>query len=225
MEIIFFLIMLFTGWIFFKILKFILWVLFSTDDNKTTTTHSEPVAENKMPELKYKNAVYISFVRKVYRAYESYKRAGDKVTWKPEIDGFRVLYRESMLTDSVLYEVVVCHDDDNVFNLKDPYYIKISYKFSLKKEEIDYYKDLSDYINNYYRTNGLLDLGFLIYHNVVTDDIASVGMYSCNIIISNNKVLYKHTKEHGEAAVFGMLLKIARDRYTEALELYRAKHR
>lgn len=193
--------------------------------NMSTIENSEPVVEEKEPELKYKNAVYISFRRKVYKAFESYKRAGDKkVTWNSEKDGFSIIYGGERLLGSERYEVIVCHDKDNLLGLADPYYITISYTFAFKKDEFNRYKDLAEYINNYYNNHQLFDKELLISHVVNAGDTTPIGIYTCGIIITDNKYLYGLTKKYGEAVVFGSFLKKAGDEYTEGLERYKSEH-
>lgn len=225
MEIIFVLMMLFSGWVLFKILKFILWflsILFSPDDNKTTPTHSEPVVEEKEPELKYKNAVYISFRRKVYKAFEAYKRAGENVVWDLEADGFSFSDGSSISEGSEVYQVMVRRDNDNSFGLPDPYYVRIIYSVAFKKDDLDHYIEVANYLNDYYHL--ALDKSN-IFHEVRFSESMQLGVYFCSIIAKNNKALYEFTKQHGEPKLFAMLLKRAKEIYTEGQELYKNRHK
>lgn len=194
------------------------------ENKKTLVESKESIIKKKEPELKYKNAVYISFRKKVYKAYEEYKRAGDKVTWDSEKDGFRIIYGGERLLGSEAYEVNVCHDDGNLLGLANPYYILISYTFAIKKDELDRYKDLAKFINNYYNDHHLFDKELIISHVVNTSDNVTIGIYTCGIFIMDNKYLYELTKKYGEAGVFGVLLKKASDEYTKGLELYKSKY-
>ena len=232
----------------FKILNGIYSSLFDSNSNEETSNHddgaidsnsnnnqepvientsnpiedSEPVVEEKEPELKYKNAVYISFRRKVYKAFEAYKRAGENVVWDLEADGFSYPIGSSMSEGREVYQVMVRRDNDNSFGLADPYYIRIVYSVAFKKDDLDHYIEVANYLNDYYHLT--LDKSN-IFHEVRFSESMQLGVYFCSILATDNKVLYELTKQHGEPKLFAMLLKRAEQLYTEGLELYKNRHK
>lgn len=192
------------------------------EDSEPVVKNKEPVVEEKEPELKYKNAVYISFRRKVYRAYESYKRAGENVVWDLEADGFSYSNGQSMSEGREVYQVMVRRDNDNSFGLADPYYIRMVYSVAFKKDDLDHYIEVANYLNDYYHFT--LDKSN-IFHEVRFSESMQLGVYFCSILATNNKVLYELTKQHGEPKLFAMFLKRAEQIYTEGLELYNNRYK
>lgn len=223
MEIIFYLMMFFAGWILFKILKFILWVLFSSDDNKTTSTHSEPeepvvkkkepvveetsshdVRDDKPSDLKYNNEVYISFRNIVYKAYESFKESGYNIMWESDRDRF-IIYEDdkSSDSDSILYIVEVCHDDRNLVELNDSFYILVTYGAFFDSLYYDNYKEKAEYLNNYLRKELKKTAIFYTVENI---EYSKVAIYYCNIEVGNIKALCEHAEKMGEAELIKELM-------------------
>jgi hypothetical protein len=220
MEIIFVLMMLFAGWVLIKILKFIFWVLFSTDDNKTTSTHSEAVVEEKEPELKYKNAVYISFRRKVYKAFEAYKKDGYIAIWDSDLDGFIIPGSNSLSAGAEIYSINVEFDEKNLLQLKDPYYVMVSYGIVFKKSDFDRRKKMCEHLNKFIFEE-LKKPG--VMYNLKPIEGYDFGIFYFNIIISNNKALYEGTKKLGEAELFKQVFCDAKKGYLDGLNLYRTR--
>ena len=215
--------MFFAGWILFKILKFILWVLFSSDDNKTTSTHSEPeepvvkkkepvveetsshdVRDDKPSDLKYNNEVYISFRNIVYKAYESFKESGYNIMWESDRDRF-IIYEDdkSSDSDSILYIVEVCHDDRNLVELNDSFYILVTYGTFFDSLYYDNYKEKAEYLNNYLRKELKKTAIFYTVENI---EYSKVAIYYCNIEVGNIKALCEHAEKMGEAELIKELM-------------------
>lgn len=115
-----------------KIIKSIIIFFTSSNDHQKDLIYHEEPADNKPPELRYKNAVYISFRRKVYLAFVAFKEVGYNIVWNLAGDGF-IRYEGDISSEgSEQYSVMVYHDDKNLFKLKDPYVIMVSYSFILK---------------------------------------------------------------------------------------------
>lgn len=83
------------------------------------------------------------------------------------------------------------------------------------------FKEVSEYLNNYlYKVAKIPGIG----HSVDIIENTQFGVYSCSIVVSNNKNLYEETKVHGEPKVFEQLFKEVKGIYFEGLELYYNKH-
>lgn len=221
MEIIFLLMMLFAGWVLFKILKFIFWflsVLFSPDDNKTTTTHSKPVVKEDESELKYKNAVYISFRDKVHKAFEVLKKEEYPVRWTLDDCGFIVPISGSIFEGSEIYEASVRFDDKNRFTSKDPYYLLLAYGVLFKESDLDYYKKMSEYLNKYIYKE-LKKPGIFFSLDYVED--TEFKIFYCNLIISNDKNSYTKVQKLSDVDGFKYFFDEAKQAYYEGINLYR----
>ena len=196
------------------------------ENKKTLVESKESAVKNSLVRFKYENEVYKSFVNKVYNAFEAYKSQKvdrQRVFWETEDDGFTVVI-SSAIKSSEVYNVNVCYDEDNLFGLKDPYYIKISYSFSFENREFDRYKEISEYINDYYYTHNMLDKEFYIVHKVGFTEKAQMSVYFCYIFLSNKDLLSEMSKKYGDEGLFAILLKTAKDKYVEGLELYRTRY-
>lgn len=214
MEFIIFLLIL---WLILKILKGIFSFLFGGSSDKKTSGYNVGSIDNKPSDLKYKNEVYISFRTKVQKAFESYKSSGQNVIWDPDADGFFILESNSPSDGDRMYAVKVHYDDQNLFKLKDPFYILVTYGVLFERSSYDYYKEQAEYLNNYLY-NEIKRPG--IFYTLDTIQGTNFGVYYCNFVVSNNKNLCEETKKLGEARVFKQLISEARQAYSEGLELY-----
>ena len=196
------------------------------ENKKTLVESKESAVKNSLVRFKYENEVYKSFVNKVYNAFEAYKSQKvdrQRVFWETEDDGFTVVI-SSAIKSSEVYKVNVCYDKDNLLGLKDPYYIKISYSFSFENREFDRYKEISEYINDYYYTHNMLDKDFYIVHEVGFTEKAQMSVYFCYIFLTNKDLLSEMSKKYGDEGSFAILLKTAKNKYVEGLELYRTRY-
>lgn len=214
MEIIIFLLII---GLFLKIIKKILLFLFGHNNQKTSAYNVGSV-ENKPSELKYKNEVYVSFRTKVQKAFESYKKSGHNIIWDSEADGFTLSENNLPPSDgSELYSVKVLYDDQNLFKLKDPFYILVTYGILFKRSEYDDYKEKAEYLNNYLYKE-IKRPG--IFYTVDTIQGTNFGIYYCHIVVSNNKNLCEDTEKLGEAELFKQVLSEARQAYYEGQKVY-----
>ena len=216
MEIIIFLLII---WIAFKILKGIfsfLLLFFSSGNDETTQTY----IKNKEPELKYKNAVYISFRRKVYKAFETFQKDGYPAIWDSDLDGFFILESDSLSEGVEIYSVNVEFDEKNLLKLKDPYYVMVSYGIVFKRSDFDRYKKMCVYLNKYIYEE-LKQPG--IMYNLKPIEGSEFGIYYFNFIVSNNQNLYEEIKKLGEAELFKQVFGEAKQGYHDGLNLYRAR--
>lgn len=215
MEFIIFLLIL---WLILKILKGIFSFLFGGSSDKKTSSYNVGSVDNKPSELKYKNEVYISFRNKVQKAFESYKESGHNIIWDSEADGFIMSENNLPPSDgSEMYGVKVHYDDQNLFKLKDPFYILVTYGIVFERRSYDFYKEKAEYLNNYLY-NEIKRPG--IFYTLDTIQGTNFGIYYCNLVVSNNQNLCEETKKLGEARVFKQLIREARQAYSEGLELY-----
>ena len=215
MEFIIFLLIL---WLILKILKGIFSFLFGgSRNNQKTSTYNAASVDNKPSELKYKNEVYISFRTKVEKAFESYKESGHNIMWDSEADGFIMSENNSPTDGGIMYAVKVHYDDQNLFKLKDPFYILVTYGVLFERSQYDFHKEQAEYLNNYLY-NEIKRPG--IFYTLDTIKGTNFGVFYCNFVVSNNKNLCEETKKLGEARVFKQLISEARQAYSEGLELY-----
>lgn len=215
MEIIIFLLII---WLFLTIIKKIFLFLFGHNNNQKTSAHNVGSVDNKPSDLKYKNEVYISFRTKVQKAFESYKNSGHNILWDSDGDGFTLSENNLPPSDgSEIYSVKVLYDDQNLFKLKDPFYILVTYGILFERSKYDYYKEQAEYLNNYFYKE-IKRPG--IFYSVDTLKGTNFGIYYCNFVVSNNENLCEETKKLGEARVFKQVLSEARQAYSEGLELY-----
>ena len=176
--------------------------------------------DEKPSDLKYNNEVYISFRNIVQKAYESYKKSGYIIAWDSDMDGFLVLEDGSLSDGSSAYAVKVHYDDRNLYKLDDPFYILVTYDIFFDRRDYDDYKEKAEYLNNYLHKE-LKIPG--IYFNVEKIEGSNLGVYHCNFVISNNKILCEETEKLGEAEVFKQTINEARKAHREGEELYRNK--
>lgn len=215
MEFIIFLLIL---WFILKILKGIFSFLFGGSSDKKTSSYNVGSVDNKPSDLKYKNGVYISFRTKVQKAFESYKSSGQNVIWDSDADGFFIIEGDLPPSDgSGIYAVKVHYDDQNLFKLKDPFYILVTYGVLFERSRYDYYKEQAEYLNDYLY-NEIKRPG--IFYTLDALKGTNFGVYYCNFVVSNNENLCEETKKLGEARVFKQVLSEARQAYSEGLELY-----
>lgn len=250
MEFIIFLMMLFVGWVLFKVFKWIFIFLGIicvgsiakansaskkrqkpvvkneeplVKNNIPIIENKEPIIGNKPPKLKYENVAYVSLRDMVYKAFEAYKDAGEKVSWELERDGFSFTRKISSLMEDETFSVCVEHDNNNQLSLTDPYYLCITYSFSIKKDKFDYYKNLANYINDYYKTHNMLSKELFVIHSVFTIEYSDIGSYTCYVYVTDINYLCSKTKVYGEAHVFDVLFRMAEEKFVEGQELYRAR--
>lgn len=215
MEFIIFLLIL---WLILKILKGIFSFLFGGSSDKKTSAYNVGSVDNKPSELKYKNEVYVSFRTKVQKAFESYKKSGYNIIWDSEADGFTLSENNLPPSDgSELYSVKVLYDDQNLFKLKDPFYILVTYGILFKRSEYDDYKEKAEYLNNYLYKE-IKRPG--IFYSVDTIKGTNFGIYYCHFVGSNNKNLCEDTEKLGEAEFFKQVLSEARQAYYEGQKVY-----
>ena len=193
--------------------------IFSSSNAKNS--YSEEFVKNKEPDLKYKNAVYISFRRKLYKAFETLKKEGYAVTWDLDADGFFVPGGNSLSEGSEIYEAAVHFDDKNALELKDPYVITATCGVLFKNSDIDRYKKMVEFLNKYVYEE-LKQPG--MFYNIDHVENTDFGLCCCNFIISNNKNLYEETQKLGEAEVFKQVFKEARQAYYDGVKTYRARY-
>lgn len=218
MEFIIFLLIL---WLILKILKGIFSFLFGGSSDKKTSSYNVGSVDNKPSDLKYKNEVYISFRTKVEKAFESYKNSGQNILWDSETDGFTLSENNLPPSDgSEFYSVKVIYDDQNLFKLKDPFYILVTYGVLFDRSKYDDYKEQAEYLNNYLY-NEIKRPGIFYTLDILKG--TNFGVYYCNFVVSNNKNLCEETKKLGEARVFKQLISEARQAYYEGQTLYNDK--
>ncbi len=212
----------------FKILKGIYSSLFDSnndqepviEDTSNPIEDSEPVVENKEPvveetsshdvrddkpsDLKYNNEVYISFRNIVYKAYESFKESGYNIMWESDRDRF-IIYEDdkSSDSDSILYIVKVCHDDRNLVELNDSFYILVTYGAFFDRLYYDNYKEKAEYLNNYLHKELKKTAIFYTVENI---EYSKVAIYYCNIEVGNIKALCEHAEKMGEAELIKELM-------------------
>ena len=136
------------------------------------------------------------------------------------MDGFLVLEDGSLSDGSSAYAVKVHYDDRNLYKLDDPFYILVTYDIFFDRRDYDDYKEKAEYLNNYLHKE-LKIPG--IYFNVEKIEGSNLGVYHCNFVISNNKILCEETEKLGEAEVFKQTINEARKAHREGEELYRNK--
>ena len=201
-----------------------MWVLFSSDDNKTASTHSEPeepvvkkkepvveetsshdVRDDKPSDLKYNNEVYISFRNIVYKAYESFKESGYNIMWESDRDRFIIREDGDDPSDSgpILYVVGVHRDDQKPVESNDSFYIVVSHGIFFDRLYYDKYKEKAEYLNNYLHKE-LNKPG--IYFTIETAEYLKVAIYYCNIEVGNIKALCEHAEKMGEAELIKELM-------------------
>lgn len=213
----------------FKILKGIYSSLFDSNNDQEPVIEntsnpiedSEPVVENKEPvveetsshdvrddkpsDLKYNNEVYISFRNIVYKAYESFKESGYNITWESNRDRFIMREDGDDPSDSgpILYIVEVCHDDRNLVELNDSFYILVTYGAFFDRLYYDNYKEKTEYLNNYLHKELKKTAIFYTVENI---EYSKVAIYYCNIEVGNIKALCEHAKKMGEAELIKELM-------------------
>ena len=215
MEIIIFLIII---WLFLTIIKKILMFLFGHNNNQKTSAYNVESDGSKSPDLKYKNAVYTSFKDKVYKAFETLKKEEYPVTWALDDAGFIVPISGSIFEGSEVYETSVRFDDKNRFTSKDPYYILVAYGVLFKNSDLDYYKEMSEYLNKYIYKE-LKKPGIFFNLDYVED--TDFRILYCNLIISDSGNSYEEPRKLSEADEFKRLFNEAKQAYHEGVELYR----
>lgn len=191
--------------------------------------NEKPVAENNLSKFKYNNEAYISFVKNVYKAFEDFKAVGEDVKWVDGEDGFTLSRKMSkFISDetSMGYETFTAfikRDDDNLLDLTDPYYLWITYRFTFKKSDLDYYRDFCKYMDDYNRTHNVFSRKFFMSHDVFAPQHAEIVEYWCNMFLTDNNVLDSKMKEFGEGAMLDYLFKMAKEKFIVDHELYRTR--
>ncbi len=220
-------------WLIFKILKGIISFLFGSssneetssqtvedidsNSNKETFNHDVGAIDNEPSDLKYNNEVYISFKNIVMKAYESYKKSGYKIALCSDYEGFIILEEDSASIGSSIYTAEVRHDDQNLLELNDPFYIVVSYGILFDIRYYDDYKEKAEYLNEETKRPG-------IHYSVDTIGF-TMGAYYCHVVVTNNKVLCEETEKLGEAEFFRELMGEARESYRDGEGVYNAKIR
>lgn len=240
-------------WLIFKILKGICSFLFGSSSNKETSsqtvgaidndsnkktfsqtvgaidsnsnkkTSSQIVRNDKPSYLKYSDKVYISFRDKVQKAYEAYKATGEIVSWEPENDGFSFFMETQDSMEGETFSAFVMCNNNNKLSSIGPYYLSITYSFSIKKGGFGYYENLANFLNNYYRTHNMLSKELLIAHGIFTVEYSDIGMYTCQIFLTDISYLCHQTEAFGERYAFDRLFKMAKEKVTEGKKLYNAE--
>ena len=167
-------------------------------------TSSHDVRDDKPSDLKYNNEVYISFRNIVYKAYESFKESGYNIMWESDRDRF-IIYEDdkSSDSDSILYIVKVCHDDRNLVELNDSFYILVTYGAFFDRLYYDNYKEKAEYLNNYLHKELKKTAIFYTVENI---EYSKVAIYYCNIEVGNIKALCEHAEKMGEAELIKELM-------------------
>ena len=213
----------------FKILKGIYSSLFDSNNDQEPVIEntsnpiedSEPAVENKEPvveetsshdvrddkpsDLKYNNEVYISFRNIVYKAYESFKESGYNIMWESDRDRFIMREDGDDPSDSgpILYIVEVCHDDRNLVELNDSFYILVTYGAFFDRLYYDNYKEKAEYLNNYLHKELKKTAIFYTVENI---EYSKAAIYYCNIEVGNIKALCEHAEKMGEAELIKELM-------------------
>ena len=190
-------------------------------DMKHNKSKSELSGENKKPGPEYEHSVHRFFKDEVYKAFEAYKADGEKVSWEPENDGFS-LDMEALdpMKDEMFSASVEC-DNNNKLNLADPYYLYITYSFTIKKDRSGYYKRLASFLNNYYKTHNMLNKELFFAHSVFTIEYSNIGKYICHLYLTDVNYLCRQTEAYGAKSVFDRLFITAKLKFTEGQKLYR----
>ena len=189
-----------------------------SNNNKETFNHDVGAIDDKPSDLKYNNEVYISLRNKLQKAYESFKKSGYDIEWDSNIDGFLMFENDSSSVDDQIYSVEIHYDDQNLFELKDPFYI-VKYGIIFERSDHDDYIEKADYLNNsekrkpaiFYTTNIIKDSNF--------------GVYYANLIIADHKTLCEDAEKLGEVELFELLILGAVRAYLEGEEIYDDKIR
>ena len=201
-----------------------------TKNTSANNENEEPVSENNMPKFKYKNEAYISFIKKVYKAFEDFKAVGEVVMWVDEGEGFKLIRETSKFMDPdalrryEFFDAFVYRNDDNELNLTNPYYLGIRYYFLIDKSDLDYYRDFCEYMNNYNRTHKMFSRELFMAHEVFINKYAETIEYWSNIFLTDHNFFDDKIKEFGEGAVFDQLFKIAKEKYIGGRELYETRN-
>ena len=170
--------------------------------------------DDKPSDLKYNNEVYISFINKVQKAYESFKKSGYNIEWDSDRNGFSIFERGSLPTDSLTYTVDVHYDDQNRFELNDPFYIFVKYGIIFERSDYDDYKEKAEYLNN--RETKIPEI---FYTASIVED-SNFGVYYTNLLICNYKVLCEDMEKLGEAGAFEALFSWVGKVYDEGEKIY-----
>lgn len=174
--------------------------------NKSDMKHNESKLESPKSEPpKYNNEVYISFRNIVYKAYESFKESGHNIMWESNRDRFIMREDGDDPSDSgpILYIVEVCHDDRNLVELNDSFYILVTYGAFFDRLYYDNYKEKAEYLNNYLHKELKKTAIFYTVENI---EYSKVAIYYCNIEVGNIKALCEHAKKMGEAELIKELM-------------------
>ena len=188
-----------------------------SNSDKENYSHIVGATDDKPSDLKYNNEVYISFINKVQKAYESFKRSGYNIEWDSNIDGFTIFERGPLPVDSSTYTVEVHYDDQNRFKLNDPFYIVVKSGIVFERSDYDDYKKKAEYLNN----RETKESG--IFYNVGIIEDSNFGVYYANSMAFNIKKLCEDMEELGEAELFKQLFIGTRQIYHEGEEIYGAK--
>ena len=190
-------------------------------DMKHNKSKLESPSENKEPESKCENTTYISFKEEVHKAFEAYKAAGEKVSWEPENDGFSLKIESPDIMEDEMFSVSVECDNNNRLNLTAPYYLCITYSFSIRKNRSGNSYNLANFLNNYYRTHNMLSEALFCAHGVFTIEYSNIGRYTSCVYLTDIFYLWRQTKAFGEKGAFDRLFRMAKENYTEGKKLYR----
>nr|DAT35480.1 MAG TPA: hypothetical protein [Caudoviricetes sp.] len=181
----------------------------------------EPPSENKEPEPKCENTTYTFFKEEAYKAFEVYKAAGEKVSWEPENDGFSLKIESPDIMEDEMFSVSVECDNNNRLNLTAPYYLCITYSFSIRKDRSGYCHNLANFLNNYYRTHNMLSKELFCVHGVFTVEYSNIGRYTSCIFLTDIFYLWRQTKAFGEKGAFDRFFIMAKEKYTEGRKLHK----
>lgn len=185
-----------------------------SSNDKETANHNVGAIDDKPSDLKYNNEVYISFINKVQKAYESFKKSGYNIEWDSDRNGFSIFERGSLPTDSLTYTVDVHYDDQNRFELNDPFYIFVKYGIIFERSDYDDYKEKAEYLNN--RETKIPEI---FYTASIVED-SNFGVYYTNLLICNYKVLCEDMEKLGEAGAFEALFSWVGKVYDEGEKIY-----
>lgn len=198
------------------------WAIKKSNKNKNSECKQpEYASENKEPESKCENTTYISFKEEVHKAFEAYKAAGEKVSWEPENDGFSLKIESPDIMEDEMFSVSVECDNNNRLNLTAPYYLCITYSFSIRKNRSGNSYNLANFLNNYYRTHNMLSKELFCAHGVFTIEYSNIGRYTSCVYLTDIFYLWRQTKAFGEKGAFDRLFRMAKENYTEGKKLYR----
>ena len=191
------------------------------ENKEPVVENKEPVVEEKEPKPKYENTTYVFFKEEVYKAFEAYKAAGEEVSWESESDGFSLnMETQDSMEDETFSASVGCNNNNKLTSLA-PYYLYITYSFTIKKDRFRYYENLANFLNDYYKTHNMLSKELFFAHSVFTIKYSDVGMYTCHIFLTDIFYLWRQTEALGEKHAFDRFFIMAKQKFTKGLELYK----